>query len=510
MRKSLIILVFASLLLASCSGGGEGITVTKWSVLHSQVETPAELPAGASWGPIDIPSMFRAPYPPVRGFQYVWLKGEFRVDGDPSRYFGIIPGRIYLTDSIYINGVFAGGYTAEDVSNIHYSRSYRIPAGALRAGDNTMLIRLGLYGREFGGIRGSVRILPRAEFSRASTLNDFIFKQIPVGVAVFLFGQMVFCLIFFVRKRSEKANLYSAALCFAWILYIMALFAPWSPLGPDFRVTFLWSCLAFVPIIFMMLIQSFHKVYLTEYNRVIIPLLAVITAAILSVQDTTSPWYMGRTLGLASMIFMGPFLAWSIYRVNRIKPQVTVYVYVFFGVFPGLFIAWDVVNYLWIYHDPPMSHTYTLPIFIVGIMILIIDDIIRRDTKLEVLYSQLAKTQEDEKKTVITAGTEQKLERVIQFLKENYTSDISREGLASAIGMSSDHMSRMFKAYTGKKINEYINSLRIESAVEKLTTTDEKIIDIAFAVGFESLATFNRAFQAVMNDSPSQYKKKLK
>jgi len=454
--------------------------------------------------------MFRAPYPPVRGFQYVWLKGEFRVDGDPARYFGIVPGRVYLTDGTWINGVFAGGYAAEDVSNIHYSRSYRIPDGALRTGDNTVLIRLGLYGREYGGIRGCVRILPRAEFSRASTLNDFIFRQIPVGVAVFLFGQMVFNLIFFARKRSEKVNLYSAALCFAWILYIMSIFAPWSPLGPDFRITFLWSCLAFVPILFMMLIQSFYKIYLTEYNRVLIPLLAVVTVAILSVQDTTSPWYPGRVLGLASMAVMGPFLAWSIYRVNRIKPHAAVYVFVFFGIFPGLFIAWDVVNYLWVFHDPPISHTYTLPIFIVGIMILIIDDVIRRDAKLEALYSQLAKSQDDEKKTVITAGTEQKLDRVIQFLRENYTSDISREGLAGAIGMSSDHMSRMFKAYTGKKINEYINQLRVESAAEKLRGTDDKVIDIAFAVGFESLATFNRAFQSVMNESPSQYKKKVK
>jgi AraC-like DNA-binding protein len=509
MRLSIIILVCGAL-LASCSGGGEGIAVTKWSILHSQVVSPAEIPAGAAWNPIELPAMFQAPYPPVRGYQHVWLRGEFRVDGDPAAYYGIIPGRVYVTDTIYINGVFTGEYTERDVSNIHFSRSYRIPAGALRRGDNTVLVRLGLYGREYGGIRGEVEILPRDEFVRASTLNDFVFKQIPVGVAIFLFGQMVFNLIFFARKRSEKVNLYSAALCFAWILYIMALFAPWSPLGPDVRITFLWACIAFIPILFMMLIQSFYKIYLSEYNRVIIPLLAVITAAILAVQDTTSPWYPGRTLGLVTLFFIGPFFPWFIYRVNKVRPHGAVYVFVFFGIFPGMFIVWDVVNYLWVFHDPPFSHTYTLPIFIIGIMILIIDDIIRRDTKLEVLYSQLAKTQEDEKKTVITAGTEQKLEHVIAFLKENYTSDISREGLASAIGMSSDHMSRMFKAYTGRKINEYINQLRIEAAVEKLRGTDDKIIDIAFSVGFESLATFNRAFQNVMNDSPSQYKKKLK
>ena len=454
--------------------------------------------------------MFKVPYPPRRGFQYVWLKGEFRIEGDPARYFGIIPGRVYLTDSIYINGVFTGEHSEEDVSNMHFSRGYIIPSGTLRQGDNTVLIRLGLYGREYGGIRGRVEILNRERFVLANTFNDFIFRQIPVGVAVFLFGQMVFNLIFFLRKRSEKVNLYSAALCFSWMMYIMAIFAPWSPIGPDFRITFLWACIAFIPILFIMLIQSFYKMYLSAFNRIVIPALLLITTLIMANQNTVSEYYMGRILGVGTLLFITPFFPYFIYRVNKIKPHGAWYVFVFFGIFPGLFIVWDVVNYLWVYHDPPFLHTYTLPIFIIGIMILIIDDIIRRDIKLELLYSRLSRGGDDEKKTVITAGTEQKLERVIQFLKENFTSDISREGLAGAIGMSSDHMSRMFKAYTGKKINEYINELRVNQAAEMLCCSDEKIIEIAFGVGFESLATFNRAFQTVMNESPSQYKKKVK
>ncbi len=502
-------LLFLSLFITSCSGG-DGITVDRWSILHSQVETPADIPRNSEWRSITIPSMFQVPYPPVRGYQYVWLRGEFQIDGDPSGFFGIIPGRVYLTDSVYINGVFTGEHTGADISNIHFSRGYRIPAGALRQGANTVLIRLGLYGREYGGIRGRVEILSRERFLNASTFNDFLYRQIPVGVSVFLFGQMVFNLIFFLRKRSEMVHLYSAALCFSWILYIMAIFAPWSPVGPDFRITFLWACISFIPILFMLLIQSFYKIYLSGINRIVIPVLITVSALIMANLNTVSPYYMGRLLGLSTLVFITPFFIYLIYRINKIKPHRAVYIFIFFGLFPGLFIVWDVVNYLCVFHDPPFLHTYTLPIFIIGIMILIIDDVIRRDIKLELLYSRLSREGEDEKKTVITAGTEQKLERVIQFLRENFTSDISREGLAGAIGMSTDHMSRMFKAYTGKKINEYINELRVNQAAEMLRTTDEKIIEIAFAVGFESLATFNRAFQAVMNESPSLYKKKLK
>lgn len=50
----------------------------------------------------------------------------------------------------------------------------------------------------------------------------------------------------------------------------------------------------------------------------------------------------------------------------------------------------------------------------------------------------------------------------------NYMENISREGLAGAIDISTDYMSRLFKTYTGKKINEYINDLRIQEAMKKL------------------------------------------
>jgi len=186
------------------------------------------------------------------------------------------------------------------------------------------------------------------------------------------------------------------------------------------------------------------------------------------------------------------------------------YICIVFGVLPGVCISWDVVNYLWIYHYPPLLQTYTIPLHVILVMILIITNIMRREAELDALYGSLKERDREERKTVITSTTEEKLEHVIAFLKENFRSDIAREGLAAAMDMSVDHMSRTFRAYTGKKINEYLNELRIREAVRQLDGSEQKIIDIAFAVGFESLATFNRAFLAVMSQTPSQYKKKLK
>ena len=71
-------------------------------------------------------------------------------------------------------------------------------------------------------------------------------------------------------------------------------------------------------------------------------------------------------------------------------------------------------------------------------------------------------------------------------------------------------MSRLFCIHTGKKINEYINHLRIADAARQLKEPDnrKKIIDIALATGFESLSTFNRAFKINLGLTPMEYRKK--
>ena len=55
---------------------------------------------------------------------------------------------------------------------------------------------------------------------------------------------------------------------------------------------------------------------------------------------------------------------------------------------------------------------------------------------------------------------------------------------------------------------DYIHELRIKKAVVMLEEGDDTIIDIAFAVGFESVRTFNRAFHKHLKIRPSQYRRK--
>jgi AraC-like DNA-binding protein len=112
----------------------------------------------------------------------------------------------------------------------------------------------------------------------------------------------------------------------------------------------------------------------------------------------------------------------------------------------------------------------------------------------------------NKKNRIITPAIKEKMDKAIVYLEENFRSPISREGLAAHIDIHSDDFGRYFKLYTGKKVNDYWNELRVVEASRIIRESEDQFSDIAFAVGFESLATFNRAFLKVMEVTPSRYK----
>ncbi len=112
-----------------------------------------------------------------------------------------------------------------------------------------------------------------------------------------------------------------------------------------------------------------------------------------------------------------------------------------------------------------------------------------------------------EKKKTITEITRMKIDNVIEYISQNYKDDLSRESLAEIVDISPDHLSRTFLQYTGEKLNNMINRLRVEYAAEQMLGSDQKIIEIAFDAGFNDLSTFNRIFQKIKSIPPSEYRK---
>jgi transcriptional regulator GlxA family with amidase domain len=150
----------------------------------------------------------------------------------------------------------------------------------------------------------------------------------------------------------------------------------------------------------------------------------------------------------------------------------------------------------------------------------IMDDIVDLNTSLEnfiienaLLNERLTETSESPKRAsypVISDMAEEKIQKVVGYIQENYTFDISREGLAATVDVHPDSLGKLFKSFTSKKLGDYINELRVKDAAAKLVETDDTIINIAFAVGFDSLRTFNRVFPKYFNLTPEKYRKEFK
>ena len=154
-------------------------------------------------------------------------------------------------------------------------------------------------------------------------------------------------------------------------------------------------------------------------------------------------------------------------------------------------------------------HTYLSPVYVMVSVFLVLRDWLKKMEKMDIMYEKLKQTGRTNDDAAITSGTEEKLRKVMDFISENYSADLSREGLAAAVDMNPNYMSRLFKSYTGKKINEYINQLRVNDSIKKLYETNQRIIDIAFSVGFDNIMTFNRSFKTMMNRTPSEYRREM-
>jgi YesN/AraC family two-component response regulator len=95
----------------------------------------------------------------------------------------------------------------------------------------------------------------------------------------------------------------------------------------------------------------------------------------------------------------------------------------------------------------------------------------------------------------------------IRFIEENYKQEIDVKDVANSVHMSYSHLSRLFKAYAGESINNYINNTRIKNAQYLLKCTNKDIAVIAGEVGFKSEYYFCHIFKKTTGISPGAYRK---
>jgi AraC-like DNA-binding protein len=99
------------------------------------------------------------------------------------------------------------------------------------------------------------------------------------------------------------------------------------------------------------------------------------------------------------------------------------------------------------------------------------------------------------------------VKRAKNYIHLNYSNPIRLDTVALEISTSPFHLSRVFKASTGVGFLEYLNRTRIEHSKELLQKKELRIAEIAYMVGFQSLAPFNKAFRQYVGMIPKEFRK---
>ena len=99
-----------------------------------------------------------------------------------------------------------------------------------------------------------------------------------------------------------------------------------------------------------------------------------------------------------------------------------------------------------------------------------------------------------------------RLERVRQYLDQNYAEPHTLGELAKRAGLSRTYLCRSFKRYTGRRVFDYLIERRIQAAMMRLRGTSDKIASIALESGFSDTAYFNRKFRRAVGMTPREYR----
>jgi AraC-like DNA-binding protein len=89
-----------------------------------------------------------------------------------------------------------------------------------------------------------------------------------------------------------------------------------------------------------------------------------------------------------------------------------------------------------------------------------------------------------------------------------YAQPLDVRALARIAHMSEAHFTRAFRATFGETPHRYLQRRRVERAMFLLRSTDRRITDICFDVGFNSLGTFSRTFQDIVGESPTAFRQR--
>ena len=92
------------------------------------------------------------------------------------------------------------------------------------------------------------------------------------------------------------------------------------------------------------------------------------------------------------------------------------------------------------------------------------------------------------------------------FIDRNIYRNISVTDVAAFVGLSAEHLSRLFRKTQGITIHHYIQREKINAACNILRYTDRSIAEVAAETGFASHSNFGQVFRTWKGMTPREYR----
>ena len=101
----------------------------------------------------------------------------------------------------------------------------------------------------------------------------------------------------------------------------------------------------------------------------------------------------------------------------------------------------------------------------------------------------------------------QRMNRVLDHIDAHLDSELALPALAAVANFSPFHFHRLFAAWMGETLGDYLRRRRLESAAVRLAASpDAGVLDVALGVGFGSGEAFARAFKQRFGMTPSAWR----
>lgn len=97
--------------------------------------------------------------------------------------------------------------------------------------------------------------------------------------------------------------------------------------------------------------------------------------------------------------------------------------------------------------------------------------------------------------------------KILIYIGKNYTKDITLWELAEEFCINESYLSVLFKKEVGINLSSYIKRYRANRAMELLKSSDMRISEIAYRVGYQNPCYFTEQFKKVYHTTPSEIRK---